>query len=159
MGKYNIVTVCKGNACRSPLAHYALKQMIEEHPELDIEVWSCGTLDWGINPRDPQMCEAASDLGITMKGTTRHMHRDDLAKADCIVTFSQQLRNELTQVVPFGHWDRIALFDELAFGEKTDVEDPRGMSEAVYARVAKHIVEGCRNIVNRWIENPPVHIE
>lgn len=133
--------------------------MLEEHPELDIKVWSCGTLDWGINPRDPQMCEAASDLGITMKGMTRHMHRDDLAKADCIVTFTQQLRNELTRVVPFGHWDRIVLFDELAFGEKTDVEDPRGMSEAVYARVAKHIVEGCRNIVNRWIENPPVHIE
>lgn len=159
MEKYNIVAVCKGNACRSPLVEYAIKAMLKEHPELNIEVWSCGTLDWGRNPRDPQMCTTAEALGVTMKGETRHVHRDDLAKADCIVTFTKYLKDELTGIVPFGHWNRIILFDELAFNQKTDVEDPRNMSEAVYARVASHIVEGCRNIVNNWVENPPVPID
>lgn len=157
--KYNICAVCVGNACRSPLMEYTLKQMLAEHPELNIEAWSCGTLDWGINPRDPQMCKTAKELGITMAGTTRHMHCDDLRQADCIVVFTQRLKDELTSVVDFGRWDRIVLFDELAYGQKSDVKDPYYMSEAVYARVAQHIVEGCRNIINKWVENPPSHIE
>lgn len=155
MKKYNVVTVCKGNACRSPLAEYALKALLANHPELDIEVWSCGTLDWGANPRDPQMCEAASRYGITMEGETRHATRDDLGQADCIITFTRALRNELTRIVPFGYWDRIVLFDELAFGQPTDVQDPHFMSDAVYDRVTRHIVEGCRNIVEKWQKEEP----
>lgn len=74
-------------------------------------------LDWGIKPRDPQMCKTAKELGMTIEGNARHMHCDDPCMADCIVVFTQRLKDELTKVIDFNRWNRIALFDELAYGQ------------------------------------------
>lgn len=41
---YQIVTVCTGNICRSPMAEYALRQALEEQGLADrVEVASVGT--------------------------------------------------------------------------------------------------------------------
>ncbi len=73
---YNIVFVCTGNACRSPFAETVLKQMLKETNINDVEVWSCGTLDWGSNPRDAQMVLTAvsasySSVNLVMMSVTR----------------------------------------------------------------------------------------
>ena len=84
---YNVVFVCTGNACCSPFAETVLKQMLKEANINNVDVWSCGTLDWGSNPRDAQMVLTAKELGYTMDGTTQHMRRDDRVKADKIIVF------------------------------------------------------------------------
>lgn len=145
----NIVFVCSGNACRSPLAETILRKMLRENGVEGVEVWSCGTLDWGTNPRDAQMVLTAQAMGYALTGTTRPMLRDDLMKADLIVVFQLHHRDALTRVLDYAHWDRILLFDEIAFGQSTEVEDPHFQSEALYCRVAQHIEAGCRNITTR----------
>lgn len=47
------------------------------------------------------------------------------------------------------HWNRIVLFDKHAFGKATEVDDPNFQSVAFYERVAKHIEEGCKKIVEK----------
>lgn len=73
---YNIVFVCTGNACRSPFAETVLKQMLKEANINNVDVWSCGTLDWGSNPRDAQMVLTAvsasySSVNLVMMPVTR----------------------------------------------------------------------------------------
>ena len=146
---YNIVFVCTGNACRSPFAETVLKQMLKEANINNVDVWSCGTLDWGSNPRDAQMVLTAKELGYTMEGTTQHMRRDDLVKADKIIVFEPYHRDEITRILDYGHWSRITLFDMYAFGANNEVSDPHYESPAIYKDVAEHIIEGCKSIVSK----------
>ena len=41
----------------------------------NIEVYSCGTLDWGENPRDEGMCHVAKLMGYELTGVTTPMTR------------------------------------------------------------------------------------
>lgn len=106
---YNLCFVCTGNACRSPFAETVLKALVAKEPDLNIDIWSCGTLDWGKNPRDAEMSAVAEFMGYTMDGETTHMTRNELLKADRIVVFSNEHRDEITQILDYSHWDRITL--------------------------------------------------
>ena len=150
---YNIVFVCTGNACRSPFGETVLKKLLKDANIENVDVWSCGTLDWGINPRDPQMVQTAKEMGYSMEGTTRHMRRDDLVKADKIIVFEQYHRDEITHILDYGRWDCITLFDMYAFGLNRDVRDPHNESPVVYKNVAEHIVKGCKMIASKLSVN------
>ena len=152
----NVCFVCTGNACRSPFAECVLTSMLARVDSLDANVFSCGTLDWGKNPRDGEMVRIAAEMGYSMTGETIHMSRELLSSADVIVVFEHAHRDEVTKVLEFANWNRIVLFNMLAFGQYSEVEDPNFMSEAVYRRVAAHIEEGCRNITEKWTISPPL---
>lgn len=153
---YLIFFICEGNACRSPFAEAALKAKLAQHPELKVQVGSCGTLNWGKNPRDQMMVDLAAEKGVQMTGMTTYMSHELLMSADRIVVFTANQRDEVTRILDYSHWNRIILFNLLAFGQISDVEDPHYQSEAVYKRVIDHILEGCNNLVSKWMEQPPV---
>lgn len=146
---YNIVFVCTGNACRSPFAETVLRQMLKEANINDVDVRSCGTLDWGSNPRDAQMVLTAKELGYTMEGSTQRMKCDDLVKADKIIVFEPYHRDEITRILDYDHWNRITLFDMYAFGINNEVRDPHYESPAIYKEVAEHIIGGCKAIMDK----------
>lgn len=152
----NVCFVCTGNACRSPFAECVLASMLARVDSIDANVFSCGTLDWGKNPRDGEMVRIASEMGYSMTGETTHMSRELLSSADVIVVFEQAHRDAITKVLDFADWGRVVLFDMLAFGKGTEIEDPNFQSEAVYRRVATHIEAGCRNIIEEWTICPPL---
>lgn len=155
--KYTICFVCTGNACRSPFAECVIKTLLEQDGMDNIEVFSRGTLDWGENPHDTNMVRIASELGYDLKGKTTPITRDDLYEADSIVIFDAEHRNAITKVLDYAHWDRIVMFNKLAFGTDTAVMDPHYQSDAVYRSVASHIVEGCKRMIDLWRNNPPTH--
>ncbi len=152
--KYNVCFVCTGNACRSPFAECVTRKMLAKNGVEGIEVSSCGTLDWGSNPRDTAMADVAREMGYTLDGTTTPMTSEALNSADLIVVFEPAHRNAVTRVLDYVRWDRIVLFNVLAFGSEERVEDPHYQSAAVYRRVAEHIEAGCRNMVFAWEQDP-----
>ena len=83
----NICFVCAGNACRSPFAESVLRKLATEASMNDIKVWSCGTINWGTNPRDEVMAGIAEDMGYEMTGTTTYMRQEPLMEADIIIVF------------------------------------------------------------------------
>lgn len=107
ISEYKVTFVCTGNACRSPFGEAVLSNMLKKHPELNVRVNSCGTLDWGINPRDERMTYIASTLGYTMEGVTTPMTRESLLEADKVIVFTADHRDAITQVLDYSHWDRI----------------------------------------------------
>ena len=147
---YKVCFACTGNACRSPFAESVVKALLKEQGTEGVEVSSLGTLDWGENPRDVTMAEIAHQMGYELHGTTTHMSREALMEADSIVVFDQYQHNAVTRELDYSRWSRIVLFDQIAFGIPKPVEDPNGRSIEVYRRVAQHIEEGCRRIVEQW---------
>ncbi len=152
---YKICFVCTGNACRSPFAECVTKKLLADAGIGDIEVFSLGTLDWGENPRDAAMVDVAKDLGYDLSGKTTVMTREKLMTADAIIVFAERHRDAITRVLDYSHWNRIVLFNKIAFDEGGNVEDPHYQTAAVYRRVAQYIVNGCRRLVDLWKQQPP----
>ena len=152
---YKICFVCTGNACRSPFAECVTKKLLADAGIGDIEVFSLGTLDWGENSRDAAMVDVAKELGYELSGTTTAMTREKLMAADAVIVFDERHRDAITRVLDNSHWNRIVLFNKIAFGEDGNVEDPHYQTATVYRNVAKHIENGCKQLVEQWELQPP----
>ena len=152
---YKICCVCTGNACRSPFAECVTKKLLADAGIGDIEVFSLGTLDWGENPRDAAMVDVAKELGYDLSGTTTAITRERLMAADEVIIFDERHRDAITRVLDYSHWNRIVLFNKIAFDEDSNVEDPHFQTEAVYRHVAQHIEIGCKRLIERWKLQPP----
>ena len=152
---YKICFVCTGNACRSPFAECVTKKLLADAGIGDIEVLSLGTLDWGENPRDAAMVDVAKELGYDLSGTTTAITRERLMAADEVIIFDERHRDAITRVLDYSHWNRIVLFNKMAFDEDSNVEDPHFQTEAVYRHVAQHIEIGCKRLIERWKLQPP----
>lgn len=146
---YKICFICTGNACRSPFAETVMRKLLNDSCIENIKVSSMGTLDWGENPRDAVMVNVAKDLGYVMTGTTTPMTREALMAFDLIIVFESAHRNAVTRVLDYSHWERIVLFNQLAFGTSDDVADPHGQTTAIYSLTARLIEVGCRRILCR----------
>ena len=147
---YKICFVCTGNACRSPFAECVMKKQLADTGIDGFEVYSLGTLNWGKNPRDATMVAVAKELGYELGGTTMVMTHERLMEADVIIVFDEHHRNAITRVLDYSHWDRIVLFNKIAFGEDGNVADPHFQTETVYRNVAAHIEKGCRRLVEKF---------
>ena len=146
---YKICFVCTGNACRSPFAECVTKKLLADAEIGGIEVFSLGTLDWGENPRDATMVDVAKELGYELSGTTTAMTCERLMAADAVIVFDERHRDAITRVLDYSHWNRIVLFNKIAFGEDGNVEDPHYQTAAVYRRVAQHIENGCKRLIEK----------
>lgn len=147
--KTSVAFICTGNVCRSSLAAALLEKMLRQEGLTDIEVNSMGTADIGSQPRDPVMVRLAANHGYTLTGTSTHMTRELLAKADLILVMTYSHQMEVQQLLPYSRWGCIRLFNEYCFGHDRPVEDPSFMSEAVYTRTFEHIEKGCRVIMKK----------
>ena len=112
-------------------------------------------MDWGENPRNAAMVDVAKELGYELSGTTTVMTREKLMAADAIIVFDERHRDAITRVLDYSHWNRIVLFNKIALDEDGNVEDPHYQTAAVYRRVAKHIENGCKRLVEQWKLQPP----
>ena len=116
-----ICFVCTGNACRSPFAECVTKKLLTDAGMSDYDVWSMGTLHWGKNPRDAAMVEVAREMGYELSGITTVMTRERLMEADVVMVFEQRHRDAITRILDYSHWDRIVLFNQMAWGESSEV--------------------------------------
>ena len=94
-------------------------------------------------------------MNTLLKGVTTPITREYLQKADCIVVFDAEHRNAITRVLDYTNWDRIVLFDKLAFGTDIVVMDPHYQTNAAYRSVALHIEDGCKRMIEQWRRIPP----
>ncbi|MFQ3362614.1 MAG: protein-tyrosine phosphatase [Woeseiaceae bacterium] len=98
MKKVNILFVCLGNICRSPMAEGVLNSLIKEvkHDNY-IEVDSAATHNYHSNaPPDKRACFVASSHGIDItKQRSRQITDDDFAKFDLIFSMDESIHKNL----------------------------------------------------------------
>ena len=104
----NILVVCIGNICRSPMAEYLLKQ---QYPQLNIESAGISGLIGHQADEKAQLC--MQRLGIDMQPhIARKLNAELIKKADLILVMSNNQLKHIEQTWPFakgkifrlGHW-------------------------------------------------------
>lgn len=144
-----IVFVCTGNASRSAAAEAVLKRMLSENGISDIEVASCGTkVPEGLE-REEVMCRIAAEHSYVMGGMAVPATEEILNDADMVIVMTQDHRDQITRILTYDNWNRIFLFNDFCFGEKTDLPDPHYQSEHVYRTCFETIERGCTEIIKK----------
>lgn len=104
----NILVVCIGNICRSPMAEYFLKQ---EYPHLQIE--SAGIAGVVGHTADEKASLCMQRFGIDMSPhIAKKLNAELIKKADLVLVMSQNQQKHIEQTWPFakgktfrlGHW-------------------------------------------------------
>ncbi|MDL2235810.1 hypothetical protein LJC07_06655 [Christensenellaceae bacterium OttesenSCG-928-L17] len=153
-----ILFVCTGNTCRSPVAEALMRAEIARSPVLagKVEVSSAG-----VHASEGMRMSAASRVALVNLGVPANLHaarqatKEMLAQADVILTMSAAHIDGLLRIVPNIRGKSATLkayaagMPHMTVGREYDIEDPYGQSEAVYFRVAKEIEAAVKRAVAR----------
>ncbi len=130
---WNIMVICLGNICRSPMAEAFLKERLP-----DAKIASAG-LEWATQgwSADDYSVRAMAEHGIDISDhRAQHLTEDLLEGVDIVLTMEQdQVRIVQRRFPGFkGEVRRLC--------EGTDVEDPYGYPFIVFREVCQQISEG-----------------
>lgn len=142
MKKKNIIFVCTGNTCRSPMAEIILKTKFKLAGITDIRVSSAGFQALGGEKMSKNSASALKQLGYKATGfKSKRLTREMVEKAAMVIcmTASHKL-----QLVGF---DNVYTVSELT-GLK-DVTDPFGGSLAVYMETSRQLEDACNIILEK----------
>lgn len=119
----NIIFVCTGNTCRSPLAESIAHSLM---PQYHIE--SRGLFAFNGQSPSSHVLEIIEDHNLPMPSNSQSFENEDLA-ADLILTMSKDHKMLLQQ--QYGQQPHVFTLSEYV-GETDDIEDPFGGSKDTY---------------------------
>jgi protein-tyrosine-phosphatase len=152
-----ILLVCTGNICRSPLAAALLERALRERAATGIEVTSAGTGAWDGAPVSEGAYLVGLERGLDLSGhRARLLTRELVEEADLILTMA---RHHRARVDELGGEGRVFVLGEYAGreGDDAEVSDPFGgdldvyrdtcaeldaMLDAAVARIVKEFASG-----------------
>ncbi len=130
----NILVVCIGNICRSPMAEYFLKQ---QYPHLHVE--SAGISALIGHPADEKASLCMQHVGIDLSPhVAKQLNATLIKKADLVLVMNQNQQKHLEQTWPFakgktfrlGHW------------QSKNIADPYQHNQAVFDDTCK-LIQSC----------------
>jgi len=127
-----ILLVCTGNICRSPLAAALLTRALAERGVEGIDVSSAGTGAWDGAPASEGAYLVGLERGLDLSGhRARLLTRELVEAADLILTMA---RHHRARVDELGGEGRVFVLGEYAGrdGEEAEVSDPFGGDLDVY---------------------------
>ena len=148
-GKFSILFVCHGNICRSPMAEFVMKHLVEEagrSDEFAIDSAATSTEEIG-NPVYPPARRKLAEHGIGCAGkTARQMTRADYDRYDLLVGMDEaNIRNmrRISGDDPEGKIHQLLDFTE----RPGEVADPwyTGNFDATW----RDVLEGCQCLLNK----------
>ena len=128
----NILVICTGNICRSPMAEYLLRRELGP----DYEVQSAGLCAVVDGSADPLAWKTAAAHGVSLHGhKARQLNQDMLKWADLVLTMERGQTEAVLRRYP---WLDGEVF---RYGESVDVDipDPYGRPEIAFTMVWKFI--------------------
>lgn len=124
----NVLFVCLGNICRSPLAEGVLLQMIREKGlENQIRVDSAGTSNYHIGDSpDPRTMKNARDNNIILTSKARQFSAEDFSSFDYILAMDHSNYHNILRLDPRQrHMNKVMLLRQFDPQDKgADVPDP-----------------------------------
>ncbi len=126
MSKINVLMVCMGNICRSPLAHGLFEELVQREGLSD-RIWvdSAGTHAYHVGePPDPRSQQTAQSHGIDLsRQRARRVEHPDFEQFDYILAMDRDNYRILMNSAPAEHQHKIRLFLEFA-PERPEKEVP-----------------------------------
>ena len=146
-----ILMVCLGNICRSPIAHGIMSEILQ-----DSFVDSAGTGSYHIgSPPDPRSIQVAQDNGIDISHqSARQLQSSDFTKFDHIFVMDHQnYKDVIAKAKRQYDIDKVKLLcDAAGMGMRT-VPDPYHGNIESFQRVFDLINTACYSIAEKLKEN------
>lgn len=147
----NILMVCLGNICRSPLAQGILEEKIRAH-DLDWQVDSAGTGSWhaGEQP-DSRSVAVARKYGINITGQrARQIEPADFERFDLIFTMDESNYKNVLNLAPNEEAKEKVrmMMQELQPEERVSVPDPYWNDDG-FEQVYQMLSEACDAFLER----------
>ena len=148
--KKEILMVCTGNICRSPMAEYILRKRLETVPAWTVS--SAGVFAENGHPASAQAVDVLKDWSLDgSPHRSRQLTREMAGAAALIVVMTQGHYQEVIRAYPEAV-SKTKLM--MSFGSNTpqDVMDPYGAPVSVYRTIRDQIDSGIADLVLYLIE-------
>ena len=149
----NILFVCHGNICRSPMAEFVMKDMVEKAGlEREVRVASAATTTEEIgNPVYPPARRKLAEHGIGCEGkTARQMRWSDYERYDLIIGMDQENLYDMRRICQGDPNGKIHLLMDYT-DRPSDVADPWYTQD--FEATWRDVAEGCRGLLEWPQEN------
>ncbi len=143
---FNIVVVCTGNLCRSPLAEALIRKKIESVPQANVNVQSTGVYAVDGYPATEEMVVQGNRLDVDLSNhKAQQLTPAIIERAGLILSVSTRHSNMIISDSPQAA-QKVRLLGE--FIDVDEIPDPYQMGEAAYISAAELI----NKAVNSWTE-------
>ena len=153
---FNVLLVCTGNTCRSPMAAGILKKMLVDEKVSGISVYSAGTAAMEGMPATELAAKTTAEWGMDISEHRSQPVTDALVEqADLILTMTPEHREEvlLHDVGAAGKIFLLKSFPEpVKPGPAYSVRDPIGGGASDYQRSFLEIEESLRRIFSSIVQ-------
>lgn len=141
----NILFVCTGNTCRSPMAEIILKSKLKLAGENTVRVSSAGLCAEDGAKINPKSFEALKLLGYKPYGfKAKNITDGRIKRADVIICMTA------SQKAALGGIKGVYSMGEMT--GKGDIKDPYGGSLSVYIETSHEIEDACNIILEKILE-------
>ena len=149
-GKKQVIFICSGNICRSPLAEVLLRERIEKR-SLDLETSSAGTLGIEDHAANPDAVTAAAEVALDLRDhRSRGSSHKLLEDAFAIVVMGPEHESAILSRHPGFEDSVVRLWEYCPAGRDTgEIEDPLGRGLAEFRRIRDVI----REALDHWLSS------
>lgn len=136
----NILTVCIGNICRSPVAEAMLKVAFPEK-----NIWSAGIAALEGHPADDTAQSIASEHGLDLSAhRAQQLTSYMCTQADLILVMETGHKQEIEQLYPFTR-GKVHCLGHMGPGKQVEIADPYRKDRAAFELSHQLITDGVRH--------------
>lgn len=152
----NVLFVCLGNICRSPLAEAVFNQLLSEKGLThSIQSDSAGTSDYHIGEDpDPRTMEVVTKYNLSLNHQARQFGSNDFTDFQYIIAMDSSNKKNIAALLPDRNEQHQQIFLMREFDEEADsldVPDPYWSGKEGFTQVYHMLQRSCKKLLEHII--------